>query len=63
LIVINPDDDTVDSKNLLDICVRHISDLTVVQTTIEHYPTDMSKEYFMSQITPENIDVLKKFIS
>jgi pimeloyl-ACP methyl ester carboxylesterase len=54
VLIVNSKDKTIDVKPIIDLFKKNIpkQSLRVVQTTLEHYPKDVSRDYFASKMTP-----------
>jgi pimeloyl-ACP methyl ester carboxylesterase len=54
-LVVNPSDATVNYDHLVGIFRRGVGNLHIVHTQVDHYPKDMSPEYFRERINEEDI--------
>jgi pimeloyl-ACP methyl ester carboxylesterase len=63
VLLINPEDQTVGHEYVTHVFQREARRLLVVETTVEHYPRDLTKEYFLDRISAEQIDRIREFLA
>ncbi len=54
VLSINKDDDTVNYPYLHKLFSTHVKRLKIIDTSVEHYPADLSKDYF-SKMIPSSV--------
>lgn len=62
VLIVNPDDDTINAEDVTDVFKHHVDRLLVLETTIDHYPKNVTKQYFADRITPHHIEGLFDFL-
>lgn len=63
IIVINPGDSTIDARRTLaHFDGMNPRDRSVIETTLEHFPRDLSKEYFVREIPTPVIAAIKEAV-
>jgi pimeloyl-ACP methyl ester carboxylesterase len=63
ILIGNKDDRTVNWDHILRVFTEMGERLLVVDTTMEHYPPEMTKEYFRREIPEEQIRRVYRFLS
>jgi pimeloyl-ACP methyl ester carboxylesterase len=63
VLLINPQDQTVCHEYVTHVFQREARRLLVVETTVEHYPRDLTKEYFLDRISAEQVDRIRTFLA
>ncbi len=61
LLLINKQDKTVKGDYVINAFKNHVNDFLVINTSIEHYPKDLSKNYFKDKLPKEIIDRIYGF--
>lgn len=54
-LVVNPSDGTVNYSHLVNTFRQGVKDLHIVHTQVDHYPKDLTPDYFRDKINPESI--------
>ena len=55
VLVLSPSDRTIKNKPLLDFFEKNVERLKVIQADIDHYPLEVSEEYFQARLSHEDI--------
>lgn len=62
VLVINDKDLTIDASHVEEVFKENVNDLLIVKTSVEHYPHNLSKEYFQKKLPAKNIREVNAFI-
>jgi pimeloyl-ACP methyl ester carboxylesterase len=63
VLLINPDDRTVGHEYVTQAFEREARCLLVIETTVEHYPRYLTKEYFLDRISAAQINSIREFLA
>jgi pimeloyl-ACP methyl ester carboxylesterase len=63
VLMANKDDQTVNYDYIYKTFTENVKKLLVVDTTIEHYPAEITKAYFKEKIIEEDIQKILSFVS
>lgn len=62
ILIANKEDQTLDYETIHSLFTAKVRDLLVIHTTIDHYPSELSKSYFRSQIPEAVIQQVFRFM-
>ena len=62
VLVLNPRDATVRSDFCLAYFRRKVSDLCLVETDLDHYPVEPTREYFEARFDPDDLTRAREFL-
>ncbi len=62
VLIVNRDDTTIDFEYTTERFRANAARLLVVETTIDHYPREISREYFRERIGQDEIDRISAFL-
>ena len=62
ILVANKDDKKVSYSKNLKLFRENVNDLLVVNTTVEHFPDFMTKDYFRNHISKKTIDKMMEWL-
>jgi pimeloyl-ACP methyl ester carboxylesterase len=63
ILAINKDDDTVDYPYIHQMFTSHVKRLLLINSTIDHYPEDLSPEYFRKTVPESVFQEMSNFIA
>jgi pimeloyl-ACP methyl ester carboxylesterase len=62
VLFINPDDGTIAAETVTQVFQTSVAKLLVSSNSVDHYPKDISKEYFANHIPYGEIERIKAFL-
>jgi pimeloyl-ACP methyl ester carboxylesterase len=62
ILIVNPNDKTINAEDVTDVFKSHVDRLLVLETTIDHYPKEVTKQYFTDRITQQHIEKLLSYL-
>jgi pimeloyl-ACP methyl ester carboxylesterase len=62
VLVINENDNTIHYEYVLESFRRNVENLFIMNTSLEHYPETLTKDYFRLHFTENNINSILQFI-
>ncbi len=62
VLLMNPEDDAIDTPAMAKKMTEQIQKLLLVKTDMEHYPSRLTKAYFQAKLPPKAIGQIMEFI-
>lgn len=63
VLVVNKDDATVDTPGIINAFEENVDPLLTIETDMDHYPDEITKEYFANHLPKEMIDKIINWIN
>lgn len=63
VLMVNPEDRTINAEDVTEVFQSRVRDLLVVKTTVDHYPTDLTKAYFEERISAQQVASIFEFLN
>jgi len=63
ILIINKEDKTIKAINIIKKFENELDEMLLINTTMEHYPTDLSFNYFEKNIDKKDINQILDFIN
>ena len=51
-----------DDENVAEVFRAEVRDLLVVETTVDHYPRELTKAYFSERISAQQVESMFEFL-
>ncbi len=62
VLLINPEDTTVRYDHVCEVFRKGVQDLLIVESSVEHYPRELTKQYFVDRVSRDQIARLQSFL-
>jgi hypothetical protein len=63
VLIANQEDGTIHYEYLVRIFRENAQDLLLINTSLDHYPQEISKEYFKAMFRPEDLEKIVSYIN